>query len=121
MSTITTTAPQGAGRPRPAGPGRPSRSPLYRTVLSLAVAAIIAASIPFAALYGRAVQNQSAAVATLPVSAGPSTGTTTRIVTTASGARIAQTVPVTGSGASGASVSAAPSAAAAVPISTRTS
>lgn len=117
MSTITTTAPGGAGRPRPAGPGRPARRPsLYRTVLSLAVAAIIAASIPFAALYGRAIQSHSAAVATLPVSAGQ--GTRTRIVTTASGATVAQTVSATGAGAS---VAAAPSFRAATPISSRTS
>lgn len=58
---------------------------LYRTVLSLAVAALIAASIPFAAIYVGSLQHPPTLAALAPSSA---TGST-RLVTTASGRQIA--------------------------------
>lgn len=84
------------------------RRPLHRTVLSLAVAAVIGASIPFSAMYVKAVQTPPAAVATLPTATAghPSV----KIVTTASGRKV--TVPVTGSSSPSAVVT---------PVSTRSS
>ncbi len=89
---------------------RRRRPSLYRTVLSVAIAAIVAASIPFAALYGQALQPRPAAAITAVSGSG---GTQTRIVTTASGRVVTQTVPATGAGSA--------SAGTATPIVTRTS
>lgn len=65
---------------------------LYRAVLSLAVAAVIAASIPFAAIYAGAVNRAPAITALAP---GATAGGHVRLVTTASGRQIA--VPSSGS------------------------
>ncbi len=71
--------------------------PLHRTVLSLAVAAVLAAMIPFSAIYVAAL-HRSQALATLPAtSAG---GRQLKLVTTASGRTIA--VPAGGQTAAGA-------------------
>ena len=84
--------------------GRRTHS-LYRAVLSLAVAALVAASIPFAAIYVSTVQRPPALTALAPSShAGK-----VRLITTASGRQIA--VPVSSNG----------SPAAATPIITHTS
>ncbi|HET9125272.1 MAG TPA: hypothetical protein VFN65_10345 [Solirubrobacteraceae bacterium] len=55
------------------------------------MAALVGASIPFAAIYGTTIQQRPAYLAPAPTSA--SGHTTTRLVTTASGRTIAQTVP----------------------------
>ncbi len=73
-------------------------------MLSLAVAAIVAASIPFAAIDGMAIQSRPAYVASVPAATGGHT--TTRLVTTASGRTITQTVPAASAGARPATVSA---------------
>lgn len=70
---------------------RPHR--LYRAVLSLAVAALIAASIPFAAIYVATVQRPPVFSALAPSSHRGSV----RLITTASGRQIA--VPANGSAA----------------------
>jgi hypothetical protein len=66
----------------------PTRRPLYRTVLSLAVAAVVAAWLPFTVFYVTALSHKPAAqVASLTYSHG------TRIVTTrTSGGQIVRTV-----------------------------
>jgi hypothetical protein len=76
-------------QPQPKPPATARRAPsLYRTVLSLAVAAIVAATLPFSALYLTALQRQPATVTTI---SAPHTPGVTRVITTASGA--ARTVP----------------------------
>jgi hypothetical protein len=54
----------------------PRRRPsLYRTVLSIAVAALIAAWLPFSVLYVTAVHNHAQAVAaSKPTTQGPASG-----------------------------------------------
>lgn len=79
---------------------------LYRSVLSLAVAALIAASIPFAAIYVSTLHPQPALSALAPSSHQGSV----RLITTASGRQIA--VPAS-SGASATAV--------ATPLTTHTS
>jgi hypothetical protein len=66
----------------------PARRPLYRTVLSLAVAAVVAAWLPFTVFYVTALSHKPAAqVASLTYSHGQ------RIVTTrTSGGQIVRTV-----------------------------
>lgn len=93
MSSTTT--------PSSVRPRAPRRS-LYRTVLSLAVAAVVAATIPFAAIYGKALQSRPAYVASVP--AATAGRTTTRLVTTASGRTLSQTVPAGAANAPAASV-----------------
>jgi hypothetical protein len=83
-----------------------SRS-LSRTILSLAVAAVIAASIPFAAIYAGTLQRPPAVAA---LTSGSSSGARQILVTTASGRQVA--VPASGQGAATAS---------AAPVRTRTS
>ena len=61
---------------------------LYRTVLSLAVAAIVAATLPFSALYLTALQRPPATVTAI---SAPHTPGATRVITTGSGAT--RTVP----------------------------
>ncbi|HEX5194359.1 MAG TPA: hypothetical protein VFW09_16290 [Solirubrobacteraceae bacterium] len=69
-------------RPTATSKRQSRRRSLYRHVLSLAVAAIVAAWLPFSVMYVSAVHRPPAPVATL---SGPSHGAT-RLVTTASGA-----------------------------------
>jgi hypothetical protein len=64
---------------------------LYRAVLSLAVAALIAASIPFAAIYVSTVHRPPVLSALAP---GPRSGQSVKLITTASGRQIS--VPVSG-------------------------
>lgn len=74
--------------PNPTPPSRRTHS-LYRAVLSLAVAALIAASIPFAAIYVSTMHRPPALAALAP-------GKGVKLITTASGRQIA--VPVSASG-----------------------
>jgi hypothetical protein len=60
----------------PTSPTRkaPARSPLYRTVLSIAVAALVAAWLPFSVLYISALSKHAQAVASVkstPQTAAP--------------------------------------------------
>jgi hypothetical protein len=59
------------------------RSSLYRRVLSLGAAAIIAAWLPFSVMYISAVNKQATSV--VAISAPHPVGGSTRVVTTASG------------------------------------
>ena len=73
-------------QPRPttaAAVHRRGRS-LYRTVLSLAVAAVVAAWLPFSVLYVTALHHRPAAVSA--ISLPHPTSRTTRVITTSSGA-----------------------------------
>lgn len=79
---------------------------LYRAVLSLAVAALIAASIPFAAIYVSTLQRPPALAALAP---GARSHGSVRLITTASGRQL--TVPASSSSAS----------APATPVTTHTS
>lgn len=88
-------------------------------MLSLVIAAVVAASIPFAAIYGKTVQaSRPAYVTSAPTSAGPHT--TTRLVTTASGRTVAQTAPAGASGGPAGAGSAA-SIPAIAPLTSRSS
>jgi hypothetical protein len=60
------------------------RRSLYRTVLSLAVAAVVAAWLPFTVMYVTALHKRPATVTA--ISAPGATRSTTRVITTASGA-----------------------------------
>ena len=82
---------QTRSRPTPAAGWR-GRS-LYRTVLSLAIASVIAAWLPFSVLYVTALQKRPVTVTA--ISAPGSTRSTARIITTASGAT--RVVPASGS------------------------
>jgi hypothetical protein len=86
----------------------PARPPLYRTVLSLAIAALVAAWLPFTVLYVSALSHKPAAkVASVTYSHGQ------RIVTTrTSGGQTTRTVVATTGG---------PSAQTAQPVTTRVS
>ena len=90
----------GAGRRRPS---------VYRTVLSLAIATVVAAWLPFSVFYITALNKRVTRVSA--ISAPPSTIGTTRLVTTASGA----TQMVAANSATGAAVKRP------VPIATRAS
>jgi hypothetical protein len=81
--------------PTAAAAGRRRPRSLYRRVLSLAVAALFAACLPFSIFYVGAFQQRTAMVS--PV-AGPAGGGHTRIVTTTSGAT--RTTAATGTTAS---------------------
>lgn len=74
--------------------------PLYRTVLSLAIAAVVAAWLPFSVMYVTALHKRPASVTA--ISAPGATRSTTRVITTASGA--ARVVAVNGAPASQATV-----------------
>jgi hypothetical protein len=92
---------------QPSSPTTRSRSrrrSLYRTVLGLAVAALVAASLPFSVLYATAVNVRPTPVAV--IGAPHASGGTTRVVTTASGAT--RVVPATASAGATATQSAAP-------------
>jgi hypothetical protein len=65
---------------------------LYRTVLSLAIAAVIAAALPFSAMYVTALQKRPPNVTAISTPA--SSQSTTRVITTASGAT--RVVPASG-------------------------
>jgi hypothetical protein len=93
------------GRRRPA---------LYRTVLSLGIAAVVAAWLPFSMFYITAVNKRATPVSA--ISAPHSTTGKTRVVTTASGA----TQVVSASASTGAA-STGTRAATPIPVSTRTS
>lgn len=56
---------------------------LYRTVLSLAVAAVVAAWLPFSVLYVTALDHRPAALSAISL---PHSTRTTRVITTSSGA-----------------------------------
>jgi hypothetical protein len=71
---------------------------VYRTVLSLAIAAVVAAWLPFSVFYIAALNKRVTSVSA--ISAPSSTTGTTRLVTTASGA----TQLVAANGATGAAV-----------------
>lgn len=81
--------------PKPTNPRRHARS-LYRTVLSLAIAAVVAAWLPFTAMYVTALHKPAASVAA--ISAPGAARSTTRVITTASGAT--RVVTVNGAAAS---------------------
>ncbi|MGZ4198420.1 MAG: hypothetical protein ACXVVQ_07295 [Solirubrobacteraceae bacterium] len=70
-------------RKRPSTKSRRRRS-LSRTVLSLAVAAVVAAGLPFTVMYVTALHKRPATVTA--ISAPGTTRSTTRVITTASGA-----------------------------------
>lgn len=70
-------------RSRRATPPRSRARALYRTVLSLAIAALIAAALPFSAMYVTALHKRAANVTTVSLPA--SSQGTTRVITTASG------------------------------------
>lgn len=92
----------------PRTPSTRSRPSLYRTVLSLAVAALVAVSLPFSVFYASAVNKYTAATAiSTPASqsTGAQGGSRPVVITTASGAT--RIVPTTGSGAGGAGNAAA--------------
>ena len=74
--------------------------PLYRTVLSLAIAAVVAAWLPFTVMYVTALHKRPASVTA--ISAPGATRSTTRVITTASGAT--RVVAVNGAPASQATV-----------------
>ena len=93
------------------GRRRPS---LYRTVLSLGIAAVVAAWLPFSMFYITAVNKRATPVSA--ISAPHSTTGKIRVVTTASGA----TQVVSASASTGAA-SAGTRAATPIPVSTRTS
>jgi cytoskeletal protein RodZ len=94
MAEPTPSNPQTRSKPvRKPGRGRPS---LYRTVLSLGIAAIVAAWLPFSVFYVSALNKRATTVTA--VSAPHSTAGATRLVTTASGA----TRPVSVSGSASA-------------------
>ncbi len=80
------------------------RSTLYRRVLSLGAAAIIAASLPFSVMYATAVNKQ--AIPVVASSAHHPGGGTTRVVTTASGA--IRVIPANSATAPGATVAPTP-------------
>lgn len=92
------------------GRRRPS---LYRTVLSLGIAAVVAAWLPFSMFYITAVNKRATPVSA--ISAPHSTGKT-RVVTTASGA-----TQVVSASASTGTASTGTRAATPIPVSTRTS
>ena len=76
--------------PNPQARTQPARTPrrrarsLYRTVLSLAIAAVIAAALPFSAMYVTALHKRPANVTAISLPA--SSQRTARVITTASGA-----------------------------------
>jgi ethanolamine utilization microcompartment shell protein EutL len=107
MTNQTASDPQSRSR-SVARTGR-RRSSLYRTVLSLAIAAVVAAWLPFSMLYVTALNKHVTGVSA--ISAPPSTTGTTRLVTTASGA----TQLVAANSSTGAAVKGP------APIATRTS
>jgi hypothetical protein len=55
----------------------PARPPLYRTVLSIAVAALVAASLPFSVLYINALSKHAQAVANVKAAAQTASPTRT--------------------------------------------
>ncbi len=90
-----------------------SRPALYRTVLSLAVAALVAAWIPFSVFYVSALNTHSAPTAIsapATASAGARAGNRPVIITTASGATRVVPAGGAGAGAGGTVYAAAPSA-----------
>jgi hypothetical protein len=100
--------------PRRAAPARPRRS-LYRTVLSLGIAAIAATWLPFSFLYINSLNHRSPAVAALtaPSATGARATTLTPVTTRVSGAPAV-------TGAAGAPAAAAQTAAP-TPVVTRSS
>lgn len=94
-----------------AAPPRRQRPRIYKSVLSLAVAALVAAWLPFSALYITALNHPTPATRTIRTVHG--NGGTTRIVTSASG-RTSVIPPSAGS-------SPALPAAATIPVSTHSS
>jgi hypothetical protein len=107
MTDQTTSNPRARSRAA-ATAGRRRRS-LYRAVLSLTIAAVIAAWLPFSVMYVTALQKRPATVTAISVPG--STRSTTRLITTASGA----TRVVPASGVSG------PQSVAPIPVVTRDS
>jgi cytoskeletal protein RodZ len=93
------------------GRRRPS---LYRTVLSLGIAAVVAVWLPFSMFYITAVNKRATPVSM--ISAPHSTTGTTRVVTTTSGA-----TQVVSASASNGAASTGTRAATPIPVSTRTS
>lgn len=69
---------------------------LYRTVLSLAVAAVLAATIPFSAIYLTALRNSQGTVTALTTGPG---GKQVKLVTTASGRTVAVPAGTSGTAA----------------------
>jgi len=111
MTEQPASNPQTRSTPVVRGRRRPS---LYRTVLSLGIAAVVAAWLPFSMFYITAVNKRPTPVSA--ISAPHSTTGTTRVVTTASGA----TQVVSASASTGAA-STGTRAATPIPVSTRTS
>jgi hypothetical protein len=96
--------------PTPAAACGARPRPLLRTILSLAVAAVIAASIPFAAIYAGTLQRPPVVAALSP---GSAAGQHVKLVTTASGRQVM--VPASGASAG------TNSTAGGLPVVTRTS
>ncbi len=74
-----------------------SRRSLYRTVLSLAVAALVAAALPFSLMYVNAMTNRAAVTwrsGHAVVTTRTSGGQTTRVIATGTGGQTAQSIPV---------------------------
>ncbi|MGB0091387.1 MAG: hypothetical protein WBP81_02465 [Solirubrobacteraceae bacterium] len=93
MTEQTHTNPQSAPKsPARATAARPS---LYRRVLGLGVAAIVAAWLPFSVMYISSLNRHATPVVAVNT---PHSGSATRVVTTASGAT--KVVPAGGSTAS---------------------
>jgi hypothetical protein len=107
MTEQPQTSPQRA--PKPPARAAAARPSLYRRVLSLGVAAIVAAWLPFSVMYVSALNRHATPVVAVST---PHNGGATRVITTASGAT--RVVP-----AGGSTASAAP--AAVTPISTHAS
>jgi hypothetical protein len=106
--------------PRRTAAARPRRS-LYRTVLSLGIAAIAATWLPFSFLYLNSLNHRSPAVATLtaPSATGARTTTLTPVTTRVSGAPVSTGTPAVATG-----VAASPASAQTVaptPVVTRSS
>lgn len=90
---------------------------LYRRVLSLGVAAIVAAWLPFSVMYVSALHRPPAAVTTVTAASHGGSHGATRLVTTASGATRVVSSTANGTGGAGAAAVAPVTA----PVSTHAS
>lgn len=70
------------------------RASLYRRVLSIAVAAVVAAWLPFSVLYVSALGNRAATVSAVHAPRAGSGAPTRQVVTTASGRVVSPPPPV---------------------------
>ncbi len=70
---------------KPMARAAPRRASLYRRVLSLGIAAVVAAWLPFSVLYVSALSNRAATVSAVSAPRAGSGAPTRQVVTTASG------------------------------------